>query len=64
MINTLHISGDNYQLRQAIFNATPKAIQQTRAIAIKFKGKTELDTCRNIFNFLKYKIRYVASPYV
>lgn len=61
MINTLHISGDNYQLRQAIFNATPKAIQQTKGIAKQFQGKTELETCKNIFDFLKNKIRYVAD---
>ena len=55
-IETNHINGDNKQLRQVIFKATPKAIKQTKTLAKKFKGKTELDTCRNIFNFLKNKI--------
>lgn len=61
MISTINNNGDNYQLRQAIFNATPKAIAQTKGIANKFRGKTELETCKNIFDFLKYKIRYVAD---
>jgi hypothetical protein len=58
---TLYQDGDNKQLRDAIFKATPKAIAQTTQIAQQFKGKTELDTCKNIFNFLKNKITYVAD---
>lgn len=58
---THYIDGDNYQLRQIIFANTPKAIEQCKSIAQKFKGVTELDTCRNIFNFLKNDIRYQAD---
>ena len=57
-INTLYQDGDNAQLRGVIFDATPTAIAQTKQIAQQFKGKTELETCRNIFNFLKQRIRY------
>lgn len=59
--NTHYIDGDNYQLRQIIFANTPKAIQQCKNIAQQFKGVTEIDTCRNIFDFLKNDIRYVAD---
>lgn len=59
--NTHYIDGDNYQLRQIIFANTPKAIQQCKKIAQQFKGVTEMDTCRNIFDFLKNDIRYVAD---
>ena len=55
---TLYSDGDNSQLRDVIFATTPQAIQQTKSIAKDFQGKTEIDTCRNIFNFLKTKIRY------
>lgn len=58
---TLYISGDNYQLRNAIFSATPKAIEQTRSIARQFKGDSELATANNIFNFLKNNITYAAD---
>lgn len=58
---TLYISGDNYQLRNAIFSATPKAIEQTRSIARQFKGDSELATASNIFNFLKNNITYIAD---
>lgn len=55
---TIYSDGDNSQLRDVIFKSTPKAVEQTKSIARQFQGKTELDTCRNIFNFLKSNIRY------
>lgn len=58
---THYIDGDNYQLRQVIFSATPKAIQQTKQIAFKFKGASEMQTCKNIFDFLKNQITYKAD---
>lgn len=60
-INTHFSDGDNYQLRQVIFANTPKAVEQCKSIAQKFKGVTEIDTCKNIFDFLKNDIRYVAD---
>lgn len=57
----LYSDGDNKALRDAIFKATPKAIEQTKSIAPRFKGATDEDTCRNIWNFLKNEIRYVAD---
>jgi hypothetical protein len=55
---TLYTDGDNKQLRDAIFKATPLAVTQTKKIANQFKGKTELDTCRNIFNYLLTSVTY------
>lgn len=60
-IKTHFSDGDNYELRQVIFANTPKAIEQCKSIAQKFKGVTEIATCQNIFNFLKNDIRYVAD---
>lgn len=62
-VNTLYTDGDNSQLRQVIFDATPTAVAQTKEMAQQFKGKTELETCQNIFNFLKNKITYRADGY-
>lgn len=58
---THYIDGDNYQLRQIIFANTPKAIEQCKSIARQFQGETELQTCKNIFDFLKTQIRYEAD---
>lgn len=55
---TLYLDGDNKQLRDAIFKATPLAVEQTKNIAIKFKGKTDLETCKNIFNYLLTSVTY------
>lgn len=60
-IKTHFSDGDNYQLRQIIFSNTPKAVEQCKSIAQNFKGVTEIDTCKNIFDFLKNDIRYVAD---
>jgi hypothetical protein len=58
---THYLNGDNYQLRQVIFAATPKAVEQTRNIAQKFKGASEHQTAKNIFDFLKTQITYQAD---
>lgn len=55
---TLYQDGDNKQLRDAIFKATPLAVSQTKNIAKQFKGKTDLETCRNIFNYLLTSVTY------
>lgn len=55
---TLYTDGDNKQLRDAIFKATPLAVTQTKSIANKFKGKTDLETCKNIFNYLLTSVSY------
>jgi len=56
-------NGSNKQLQQAIESAVPVANMQTRAIAKQFRGGTEMETCRNIFNFLRYKCKYLKDGY-
>jgi len=58
---TIKEKADNSDIRMAIVKAVPKATAQTKEIAKYFKGKTEEQTCRNIFNFLKNKVRYKAD---
>lgn len=53
--------GDNAALRKVIIESTPKAAEQMCQYAQQFKGKDDLETCRNIWNFLKNNIRYVAD---
>ena len=53
--------GDNAALRKVILNVTPKAAEQMCEYAQRFRGKDDLETCRNIWNFLKTKIKYVAD---
>ena len=53
--------GDNAALRKVILNVTPKAAEQMCQFAEQFRGKDDLETCRNIWNFLKNKIKYVAD---
>jgi hypothetical protein len=60
-ISTLFLDGDNKQLRDAIFKATPKAVEQCRILAQKFRGKDDMQTCQNIWNFLKNDVTYVVD---
>lgn len=60
-VNTIFIDGDNSQLRQVIFDATPLAIKQTKELATKFQAGSETETCRKIFDFLKSNIIYRAD---
>lgn len=53
--------GDNAMLRKVILESTPKAVEQMCKYAEQFRGKDDLETCRNIWNFLKTRIRYVAD---
>jgi len=53
--------GDNRDLRKQIMDVTPEAVAQMRGSAQYFKGKTDKETCQNIWNFLKTKIRYEAD---
>jgi hypothetical protein len=53
--------GDNKDLRKQIMDVTPEAVAQMRGSAKYFKGKTDKETCQNIWNFLKKNIRYEAD---
>jgi len=51
----------NSELQNAIEAAVPQAIEQTKDIAKRYQGKTELETCKKIFDYLKNQINYKAD---
>lgn len=55
---TYKVGATNMQLQRAIEAALPAATEQMKGMAKQFKGSTEKQTCRNIFNFLMQNIRY------
>jgi len=59
------ISGDadNADLRQAILEALPEAVEQTKEIAPYFKATNERETAKRIFDFLKKRVKYKADDY-
>lgn len=52
---------DNADIRKAIFGSVPKAVEQTKEFAKYFKRSSSRETCKEIFDFLKQKINYVAD---
>jgi len=60
-VDTIKEKADNSDIRMAIVKAVPKATAQTKEIAKYFKGRTQEETCRKIFDFLKNKVRYKAD---
>lgn len=55
---TIKTNASNAQLQTALEQALPGAVAQTKNIAPQFKGATDTDTCRKIFDFLKTKVKY------
>ena len=55
---TIKTNASNAQLQTALEQALPGAVAQTKNIAPQFKGASDTDTCRKIFNFLKNKVKY------
>jgi hypothetical protein len=55
---TIKTNASNAQLQTALEKALPGAVAQTKDIAPQFKGATDSDTCRKIFDFLKTKVKY------
>ena len=55
---TIKTNASNAQLQTALERALPGAVAQTKDIAPQFKGATDTDTCRKIFDFLKTKVKY------
>ena len=51
-------NASNEQLQSCLEKALPGAVAQTKNIAPQFKGATDSDTCRKIFDFLKTKVKY------
>lgn len=59
------ISGnaDNKDLRKAIMDALPTAVEQTKDLAPYFKATNERETAKKIFDFLKSRVKYKADDY-
>ena len=55
---TYKVNASNEQLQSALEQALPGAVAQTKQIAPQFKGASDSDTCRKIFDFLKTRITY------
>jgi hypothetical protein len=55
---TVKTNASNEQLQRALEKALPGAVAQTKEISQQFKGATDTDTCRKIFDFLKTKVKY------
>ena len=51
-------NASNEQLQSALEKALPAAAAQVKNISSKFKGATDTETCRKIFDFLKAKVQY------
>jgi hypothetical protein len=54
---------DNSDLRKAIKDAVPEAVEQTKELAPYFKATNERETCKRIFDFLKSRVKYKADDW-
>lgn len=54
-------NGLNRDIITAIHKALPKAKEEVKNVAIKFKGNTRLQTAQNIWNYLK-TLKYIKDP--
>ena len=54
-------NASNMDLQRAIEAAIPTAVAQMKVRSNEFKGKTEAETCKKIFDYLKNQISYKAD---
>ena len=54
-------NANNGDLQRAIEAAIPGAVVQMKDKSNQFKGKTEAETCKKIFDYLKNQINYKAD---
>jgi hypothetical protein len=52
------VNASNKDIQRILESNIEKATRQTRQISGYFKGPTEINTCYNIWNFLKTKVKY------
>ncbi len=52
---------DNKDIRDLLEKLVPKAASQMVEFSKQFKGNTDFETCRNIFNYLKNNFTYLAD---
>ena len=58
---TLHKKGTNGDIIKALHDYLPYAKDQSRSRSNLFKGDTEKETAKKIYNFLKSNIKYVED---
>jgi len=54
-------NASNSELQNAIEAAIPQAVEQTKTIAPRYKGATEAESCKKIFDYLKNHVNYKAD---
>lgn len=58
---TYKSNADNKDIRNLLVKLVPKATAQLAEYSKRFRGKSEKETCKNIFDFLKNEIKYSAD---
>ena len=56
--NVNYVSGFNQDIISVLHSNLPRAVRQTREISAHFKGGSDLETARKIWDFLKREIKY------
>lgn len=59
--NVYKSKADNKDIRDLLEKLVPEATKQMKDFAPKFRGRTETETCHNIFNYIKNNFVYVAD---
>lgn len=59
--NVYKSKADNKDIRDLLEKLVPEATKQMKDFAPKFRGKTQTETCHNIFNYIKNNFVYVAD---
>ena len=59
--NVYKSKADNKDIRDLLEKLVPEATKQMKDFAPKFRGKTQTETCQNIFNYIKNNFVYVAD---
>jgi hypothetical protein len=54
-------NASNIDLQKAIEAAIPAAVKQMKQRSNQFKGATEIETCKKIFDYLKNQVNYKAD---
>ena len=58
---TVKTNATNSDLQRAIEAAIPAAVKQMKQRSHEFKGRTEIESCKKIFDYLKNNIQYKAD---
>ena len=58
---TVKRNATNDELQKAIEAAIPQSVEQTKQIALRYKGADEQQTCKKIYDYLKNTVSYKAD---